>query len=362
MGKVTSTNKTKSPPKTQRKVKHSKEERSITSSTVDDDSCCDSVELYVDDPFCDSHDDRDGNIVEFCCEILHKCKERFLKKNSEVYIKCCFSVDRECKYDQLIKILRNYGFDVKKKKFEEGDLFNVEFYVYWGPFDHSNHEGEFLKKKTDSYFEDFQCKYLWLSEKRAHDDDPAGGLQFQYTSVNQKRDKEFLFQCLLYESYSIEEMFQFCDSSIRADKEFITSLAGEHVSFAKELDPLKYLKYVVEDLKKDKDFIKNIVGIYSNSEEVVNNVFHFADDSIKKDLEYVRELMKTDSVIYESLPMDVKKDDGIIKQALLEHPNLLNCVPATIRLNYERFAIDSKRKLKTEGNYSNLDSLRFGII
>ena len=319
-------------------------------------------ELHVDDPYCESYDDFEADIVEFCSEILNKCKER--NAIHEVYMKCFFTIENECNYDKIVRILQKYGFDVKRKPFKKGSLFNVEFYVYWGPFDHSIHEGTFLQKQTDDYYHDFDAKYLWLSVKRAHDEDSQnGGCQFQYTSLNQKKDRDFLFKCLLYESDSIEELFQFCDISIRSDKELIESLATEHLEFELETQiSTEYLQYVHEDLKKDKEFIKNIVDIYSNSEEVVGNAFKFADSSLKTDIAYVNELMDVDTVIYLSLPMNIREDDGIIKKALSEHPNLLNYVPKSIRNNYKELAMDSKKQLKLDGNYSKLDNLRFGKI
>lgn len=319
--------------------------------------------LYVDDPDCESYDDPDADIVEFSSEILNKCKQR--NAIHEVYMKCFFTINREYKYNEIVKILRKYGFDVKTKPFVEGSAFNIEFYVYWGPFDHSNHEGTFLEKVTDVYFTDFEAKYLWLSIKRAHDDDSEnGGSQFQYTSLNQKKDKEFLWDCLLYEAYSIEELFRFCDISIRSDKEFIEGLACEHLEFQEEtqISPVKYLRYVNEDLKKDKEFVKRIVDVYSVSEEVYGNTFHFADESLKTDIEYVKEVMDVDSVIYISLPMNIKEDDGIIRKAISERPNLLNYVPQRIRNDYNELAMESKRQLKLAGNYSKLDNLRFGKL
>jgi hypothetical protein len=321
-------------------------------------------DLYVDDPYCDSHDDENADIMEFCSEILNKCKQR--NSIHEVYMKCFFTIHIKCNYNEIVKILRNYGFDVKTKPFVEGGAFNVEFYVYWGPFEHSKiHEGTFLEKVTDVYFTDFEAKYLWLSIKRAHDDDSEnGGSQFQYTSLNQKKDKEFLWDCLLYEGYSIEELFRFCDISIRSDKEFIEDLACEHLEFQEEtqISPVKYLRYVNEDLKKDKEFVKRIVDVYSVSEEVYGKTFDFADESLKTDIEYVKEVMDVDSVIYRSLPMNIKEDDGIIRKAISERPNLLNYVPQRIRNDYKELAMESKRKLKNDGNYSKLDNLRFGKL
>ena len=319
-------------------------------------------ELNVDDPYSESYDDFEADIVEFCSEILNKCKER--NAIHEVYMKCFFTIENECNFDKIVQILQKYGFDVKRKPFKEGSHFNVEFYVYWGPFDHSIHEGTFLQKQRDVYYHDFDAKYLWLSVKRAHDDDSQnGGCQFQYTSLNQKKDRDFLFECLLYESYSIEELFQFCDISIRSDKKLIESLAKEHLEFEGESQiSTEYVQYVHEDLKKDKEFIKTIVDIYSNSEEVVGNAFKFADSSLKTDIAYVNELMDVDTVIYLSLPMNIREDDGIIKKAISEHPNLLNYVPQSIRNNYKELAMDSKKQLKLDGNYSKLDNLRFGKI
>jgi hypothetical protein len=34
--------------------------------------------------------------------------------------------------------------------------------------------------------------------------------------------------------------------------------------------------------------------------------------------------MDVDTVIYLSLPMNIREDDGIIKKVISEHPNLLN--------------------------------------
>lgn len=129
------------------------------------------------------------------------------------------------------------------------------------------------------------------------------GTALEYASNELKKDKEIVLNAIRNET----EAIKFADSSLRNNKQFILDAVRRSSGLI--------LEYLEENLKKDKNFVLEILSLDGWS-------LRWADKSLMKDKDLVLKAIKLDVRNFGDIDENLAKDKKFILEALKENPKV----------------------------------------
>lgn len=190
-----------------------------------------------------------------------------------------------------------------------------------------------LSRASDRIKNDTELLISWVDK----------GLKFELEAVGQVplNDKRFI-ECLIKNKYYKPDIAKYMGNNIRSDRKIIRSLISDSVSLNNQSNAVAF-NYASQDLKKDKEFIRELMFINSY-------IFTYVDDSIKHNKQFVLELFNINNpemigALINSIPEDLRDDKEI------------NLIYAEYCLKLIDENIEEMRKSNLQEIYSAIDTI-----
>ncbi len=221
------------------------------------------------------------NDKEFMADIIFKKPELYLSLSDELKKDKQFNLLLLSKDGSLLYKMEKYNDD---EEIIEAALSN-NYYS--------------LSRASDRIKNDTELLISWVDK----------GLRFELEVVGQVplNDKRFI-ECLIKNKYYKPDIAKYMGNNIRSDRKIIRSLISDGVSLNNQSNAGAF-DYASQDLKKDKEFIRELMLINPY-------IFTYVDDSIKHDKQFVLELFNINNpemigALINSIPEDLRDDKEI---------------------------------------------------
>lgn len=135
------------------------------------------------------------------------------------------------------------------------------------------------------------------------------------------------------EREKLEEIFSNLDNDSKKDSELIIGAVA--ILSVHHNDPMLILSHVDKSLKKNKEFVLQILLMqYENKYVYWEKLVEFIDKSLLEDKDIFKAIVDKYRV-YDDLPESIRKKSAIVRQAIVEDPNAIYYAPSSLKKNRE---------------------------